>query len=89
MAAKVTRLTHKIATQLYLVTVIPFAVLAPGGQSGNFWIHPRARARVYIYICSPFHAAASRTGLPKQGYSYPVWISHTEKTGTYFLIQVL
>jgi hypothetical protein len=29
MAAKLTRLTHKIA------------VLAPGGQFGNFWIHPR------------------------------------------------
>jgi hypothetical protein len=33
MAAKLTRLTHKIATQLQL---------APGGQSGNFWIHPRS-----------------------------------------------
>jgi len=36
MAAKLARLTHKIAIQLHLV-----AVLAPGGQSGNFWIHPR------------------------------------------------
>jgi hypothetical protein len=33
MAAKLTSLTHKIA--------ITFAVLAPGAQSGNFWIHPR------------------------------------------------
>jgi len=41
MAAKLTRLTHKIAIQLHLVTAVPFAVLAPGGQSGNFWIHPR------------------------------------------------
>jgi len=42
MAAKVTRLTHGIAIQLHLVAVVPFAVLAPaGGQSGNFWIHPR------------------------------------------------
>jgi len=24
-----------------LQEVVPFAVLAPGGQSGNFWIHPR------------------------------------------------
>jgi len=23
------------------VTAVPFAVLAPGGQSGNFWISPR------------------------------------------------
>jgi len=22
---------------------VPFAVLAPGGQSGNFWIHARIR----------------------------------------------
>jgi len=22
---------------------VPFIVLAPGGQSGNFWIHPRKR----------------------------------------------
>jgi len=41
MEAKLTRLTHKIAIQLNLVTALPFAVLSPGGQSGNFWIHPR------------------------------------------------
>jgi len=23
------------------MTAVPFAVLAPGGQSGNFWIHCR------------------------------------------------
>jgi hypothetical protein len=33
MATKLTRLTHKIAIQLYLVV--------PGGQSGNFWILPQ------------------------------------------------
>jgi hypothetical protein len=33
MAAKLTRQTHKIT--------VPFAVLAPGGQSWNFWIHLR------------------------------------------------
>jgi len=38
MAAKLTILTHKIAVQQ---RVVPFAVLAPGGQSGNVWIHPR------------------------------------------------
>jgi hypothetical protein len=42
MAAKLTRLTHKIAIQLHLVvdscTICSFV---PGGQSGNFWIHPR------------------------------------------------
>jgi len=43
MAAKFTRLTHKVAIQLhlYMQGAVPFAVLAPGGQSGNFWIHPR------------------------------------------------
>jgi hypothetical protein len=40
MAAKLTRLTHKIRTRLHLVIGVPFAVLAPGGQSGNFWILP-------------------------------------------------
>jgi hypothetical protein len=42
MAAKLTRLTHKIAIQMHLAhRAVPFAVLSPGGQSGNFWIHPR------------------------------------------------
>jgi hypothetical protein len=45
-AAKLTRLTHKVAIQLHLVVEsVPFAVLAPGGQSGNVWIHPRIRYR--------------------------------------------
>jgi len=40
--AAVTRLTHKIAIQLNLLAKsCTFAVLAPGGQSGNLWIHPR------------------------------------------------
>jgi hypothetical protein len=40
METKLTRLTHKIAIQLHLVAEsLPFAVLAPGGQSGNFWIY--------------------------------------------------
>jgi hypothetical protein len=43
MAAKLTRLTHKIAIQLHLVAEgLPFAVLALGGKSGIFWIHPRS-----------------------------------------------
>jgi hypothetical protein len=37
MAAELTRPTHKIATELQ--RAVPFAVLTPGGQSGNFWIH--------------------------------------------------
>jgi len=42
MAAKRTRLIHRIAIQMHLVAEsLPFSVLAPGGQSGNFWLHPR------------------------------------------------
>jgi len=40
MVAKLIRPTHKTVIQLHLVRAVPFAVLAPGGQSGNFWIHP-------------------------------------------------
>jgi hypothetical protein len=41
MAAKLTILTHNIAIKLHLVAEsLPFAVLATGGQSGNFWIYP-------------------------------------------------
>jgi hypothetical protein len=48
MAAKLPRLTHKITTKLHLVgESLSLAVLAPGGQSGNFWIHPRIS---YIYL---------------------------------------
>jgi len=38
MAAKLTRLTHKIAIQLNLVTegAVPFAVLAPVGSPETF-----------------------------------------------------
>jgi hypothetical protein len=42
MAAKLTRLTHKIVTQLRLVAAVRFAVLASGGQSGNVWIQLRS-----------------------------------------------
>jgi hypothetical protein len=49
MAAKLTRLTHKIAIQLHLVSEsLPFAVPAPGGQFGSFWIHPHKDIKVTI-----------------------------------------
>jgi hypothetical protein len=42
MAAKLIRLTHKIAIQLHLVAEsYTICSSAPGGQSGNFWIYPR------------------------------------------------
>jgi hypothetical protein len=42
MAAKFTWLTHKIVIQLHLVAEsCTISVLAAGGLSGNFWIHPR------------------------------------------------
>jgi len=31
-----------------LQTAVPFAVLAPGGQSGNFWIHPCILSTIQI-----------------------------------------
>jgi hypothetical protein len=55
MAAKLTRVTHKIAIQLHLVVEgSSFAVLAPGGQSGNLRIH---RHSWYIYMCHILNAA--------------------------------
>jgi hypothetical protein len=50
MAAKLTRLTHKIAIQLHLVAAVPFTVLAPGGQSGNLWIHSRIAVDVLSFL---------------------------------------
>jgi len=49
MAAKLTILIHKIAIQLHIVAV-SFSVLAPGGQSGNFWIHPRTLHEIAITL---------------------------------------
>jgi hypothetical protein len=49
MATKLNRLTHKIAIQLHLVAEsYTFAVVVPGGQSGNFWWHPRILNRAII-----------------------------------------
>jgi len=42
MVARLTRRTDKIVIQLHLVAEnCSIVVLAPGGQSGNFWIHSR------------------------------------------------
>jgi len=42
MTAKLTSLTHKIAIELRLVVEsCTISVLISGGQSGNFWTHPR------------------------------------------------
>jgi len=46
MEAKLTRLTHKIAMKLHLVAEsCTFCSSRSSGQSRNFWIHPRVRAR--------------------------------------------
>jgi hypothetical protein len=43
-AVKLTRLTHKIGIQMHLVAKsCTICSLAPGGKSGNFWIHPRSK----------------------------------------------
>jgi hypothetical protein len=52
MAAKFTRLTHKIATQLHLeAESFTIAVLAPGGQSENFWIHHTIKMKAGLQGC--------------------------------------
>jgi len=45
MTAKLTRLTHT-----WWQRAVSFAVLAPGGQSGNFWIHPRILRDLSIIV---------------------------------------
>jgi hypothetical protein len=40
VAAKLTRLIQQYNCTQWQIAV-PFAVLTPGGQSGNFWAHPR------------------------------------------------
>jgi len=32
---------------------VPFAVLAPGGQFGNFWIHPRMSIQLAFIMFLP------------------------------------
>jgi hypothetical protein len=64
MVAKLTRLTHKIATQLHLVQrAVPFAVLAPGGQSENSWytlIYGATRLSGFgVVVCSGFETTAT------------------------------
>jgi hypothetical protein len=64
MAAKFTGLTHKIAIKLHLVaeSYTIFAVLAPGGQSGNFWLNPRISEFYFLWqniVIFEFHTAMS------------------------------
>jgi hypothetical protein len=56
MAAKLTRLTHKIPIELHPVAESSTIVVpAPGGQFGNFWIYLPIliifRAAKYIKLC--------------------------------------
>jgi hypothetical protein len=79
MAAKLTILTHKIAIQLHLVakscTICRFAVLSPGGQFGNFWIHPR----VCVCVCV---CVSVCTYVRTRVYSKVSGLSRTEITAT-------
>jgi len=61
MAAKLTRLTHKIAIQRHLVA-FAVAVLAPGGKSGNFWLHPRILFSEPSFYKNLFLIALTRKG---------------------------
>jgi len=38
-------LTKSRNNSTYWQRTVSFAVLTPGGQSGNFWVHPRTRGR--------------------------------------------
>jgi len=54
IAAKLTRLTHIMAIQLNLMTAVLFSVLAPSGQSWNFWFHSRIlciKVKVKLSLC--------------------------------------
>jgi hypothetical protein len=50
MAARLTTLTHRLAIQLHLVAESCTAVLAPGGQSENFWIHTLIAPTPNIFV---------------------------------------
>jgi hypothetical protein len=65
MAAKLTRLAHKIAIQLYLMTAVPIAVLAPGGQSGNFWIHHHNLSGIWSCPVVGFYCSWDELGVGK------------------------
>jgi hypothetical protein len=56
MVAILTILAHKIAIQLHLVaeSCTICSSCAPGGQSGNFWIHP-PYFDVPCYVGSCYH----------------------------------
>jgi hypothetical protein len=62
VAVKPNGLTHKIAIQLHLVAKrSSFAVLTPGGQSGNFWVHCRIfAATLHIRDLRTRHAVLTR-----------------------------
>jgi hypothetical protein len=77
MAAKLATLTHKIAIQLHLVAEsCTICVLAPGGQSGNFWTHPRVRDiydHLSCLIGCDINSAAETASLNK------VWVNQSTK----------
>jgi hypothetical protein len=61
MAAELTGLTHKIAIQLHLeAESCNVCNLAPGGQSGNFWIHSRKAIREKMRMCSAYYTFIER-----------------------------
>jgi hypothetical protein len=71
MAAKNT----KITIRLHLVAErVPFEVFVPGGQSRNFWIHPRKNTD------AKFSKLIKATGINKTFQSSKVQQAYTKKT---------
>jgi len=64
MTAKLSRLTHKVAIQLLIVTAVPFGVLAPDSQSGNFWLHP-CTSQIAMLLCDCIYTQVSKPQGPR------------------------
>jgi hypothetical protein len=71
MAAKLTRMTQQNSD-----TTAPFAVLAPSGQSGNFWIHPRRSCSRSVSIGARLRAGRSGF-ISRRGKSYDIFLFAT------------
>jgi hypothetical protein len=64
MAAKLTRVTHKIVIQLHPVAdSCTIWILAPGGQSGNFWITLVHQTLSSLFTINYSASLLSSTGL--------------------------
>jgi hypothetical protein len=85
MGTKLTRLTHKIAIQLHIwQRAVLFAVLAPGGQSGNFWIQRLTSVTCMDFILRPtlFKSLLKFLGLSRYALNWVENIMHVDFMNT-------